>query len=346
MVDGPTPPAIFLTAPNGGEQWVAGKDYDITWNDLNVTGPIHLQYSQDNFDKDINEIATNLPDDHKYTWKVPPMYSETVKVKASWILDPTVSDASNADFSILNGGNCAPPPSITTSSLPDANETGFYSVQLSAVNGEGPISWKTLPDGDSVPGGLTLETNGLLHGTVDSGTAGDYNLHLQASDCCNPVQTDTANLSLKVTNEGGWGKGLSLQFCGYDLNWGGMTVLPTGETYAVGYGEGYEDIIFVKLDKFGNVVWTKTIVSSHLMSEELSIHDIAADHAGNLYIAGTFQLTVDFDPGDGVDNHSSSALEGYLAKYDPDGNYLGVKTWMSKDSKNQDAATYINKIAC
>ena len=337
VVDGPTPPAILLTAPNGGEQWVAGQNHDITWSSLNVSGPILLQYSQDDFNKDINQIATNLPNAGTYSWKIPPAYSETEKVKVTWLLDPTVSDASNADFSILNGGNCAPAPKITTASLPGAMEGGFYSSQLSAVQGEGPISWGLMTDSDALPSGLKLESNGLLHGTLDTGTSGNYNLHIQASDCCNPVQTDDAYFGLNVISGHGWATTLSLEYPPL------IVLTNTQDIYSAGCADSNGDVTCVtKMDKDGNILWSKS------WGPESMPNGLACDSKGNVYVSGSFRFTVDFDPGPGQDSRTTpdDYTDGFLNKLDSNGNYLGVSVWSTKIIENDlDRAARLGTIA-
>jgi len=57
---------------------------------------------------------------------------------------------------------------------------------------------------------------------------------------------------------------------------------------------------------------------------------IAIDSAGNVYITGFFSGTVDFDPGTGVDNHTSNGnWDIYLCKFDAGGNFLLARTWGS-----------------
>jgi hypothetical protein len=55
---------------------------------------------------------------------------------------------------------------------------------------------------------------------------------------------------------------------------------------------------------------------------------VAADSAGNIYIAGTFNGTVDFDPGPGVTNLTNAGVtttdDAYLAKYTAAGNLVWV----------------------
>src|SRR5688572_10017150 len=50
---------------------------------------------------------------------------------------------------------------------------------------------------------------------------------------------------------------------------------------------------------------------------------IATDPTGNIFVAGSYEGTVDFDPGAGISNLTSlGILDGYLLKLDPAGNYL------------------------
>lgn len=49
---------------------------------------------------------------------------------------------------------------------------------------------------------------------------------------------------------------------------------------------------------------------------------IKVDHQGHVICGGTFQNTIDFDPGIGVANLTATSSDGVVAKYDHDGNYL------------------------
>lgn len=55
---------------------------------------------------------------------------------------------------------------------------------------------------------------------------------------------------------------------------------------------------------------------------------VKTDNSGNIYIAGTFYGTADFDPGPGVQSATSAGSgDGYIAKYDANGNFLAVYTF-------------------
>ncbi len=55
---------------------------------------------------------------------------------------------------------------------------------------------------------------------------------------------------------------------------------------------------------------------------------VKTDNSGNVYIGGTFYGTTDFDPGPGIQSRTSAGSgDGYIAKYDANGNFLAVYTF-------------------
>ncbi|MCP3062748.1 putative Ig domain-containing protein [Myxococcus sp. K38C18041901] len=56
----------------------------------------------------------------------------------------------------------APPPAVTTATLPDATVGQAYSVTLAATGGQAPLRWST---SSTLPAGLSLSTTGTLSGT-------------------------------------------------------------------------------------------------------------------------------------------------------------------------------------
>ena len=82
------------------------------------------------------------------------------------------------------------------------------------------------------------------------------------------------------------------------------------------------DIYISKLDASGNFVWARQLggVSN---DEGLSV---TADDMGNVYATGYFQNTVDFDPGPGIVNLTSSGSRDiFVCKLDASGNFLWAK---------------------
>jgi hypothetical protein len=87
-------------------------------------------------------------------------------------------------------------------------------------------------------------------------------------------------------------------------------------------GLGLSDIFISKLDINGNVLWVKQIGST----DNESVNSVAIDGSGNVYITGNFSGTVDFDPGTGTSNLTSTGLQdGFISKLDSSGNYLWAK---------------------
>jgi hypothetical protein len=83
------------------------------------------------------------------------------------------------------------------------------------------------------------------------------------------------------------------------------------------------DIFLAKYDGAGALLWGFSLGGSK--SDEGS--EVVTDAAGNVYLCGEFSGTVDFDPGVGVTNLSSSFYGGqmFVAKYSPSGNLIWAR---------------------
>ncbi|XZF14587.1 T9SS type A sorting domain-containing protein [Chitinophagaceae bacterium MMS25-I14] len=78
------------------------------------------------------------------------------------------------------------------------------------------------------------------------------------------------------------------------------------------------DAFLTKLDTAGNYLWTKQITGPDVES----IAAIALDSTGNIYTAGYFDQTVDFDPGPGTASRTSTGSAVFVSKWDNQGNYI------------------------
>ena len=80
---------------------------------------------------------------------------------------------------------------------------------------------------------------------------------------------------------------------------------------------GGADAYLIQYDSNGNYQWTRTWGGS----DSDSANRVAVDTFGNVFVAGHFRSTVDFDPSGG-DSHTSNGLTDYsVTKYDSSGNY-------------------------
>ena len=71
-----------------------------------------------------------------------------------------------------------------------------------------------------------------------------------------------------------------------------------------------------------NLEWTASLNGA----QNSSPTDVKIDALGNSYVIGNFSGTMDFDPGSGIYNVTSSgSIDAFLLKLDPSGNFLWVK---------------------
>ncbi len=92
---------------------------------------------------------------------------------------------------------------------------------------------------------------------------------------------------------------------------------------------GGQDIFLTRINADGSYGWTKTMGGP----DDDNGFSVAVDGSGDLYVTGYFRGTVDFDPGDGMDNHTAAVnTSGYdtndifLTRINADGSYGWTKT--------------------
>ncbi len=84
---------------------------------------------------------------------------------------------------------------------------------------------------------------------------------------------------------------------------------------------GGDDVALSKFNSDGDHIWTKTFGGAL----DDSVDNIKIDVQGNLYVVGTFQGTVDFDPNAGTVNRTSEGDDdAYLARFTGDGELVWV----------------------
>lgn len=85
---------------------------------------------------------------------------------------------------------------------------------------------------------------------------------------------------------------------------------------------GPNDIYIWKLNASGNFVWAKRMGGT---SNDYG-HSLALDVSGNVYVAGDFVGTADFDPGVGIFNLTAvSGNDIFISKLDSSGNFIWAK---------------------
>ncbi len=102
-----------------------------------------------------------------------------------------------------------------------------------------------------------------------------------------------------------------------------------GVTTLTSVGNG-SDPFLLKMDAAGAFLWAKSFGGS----SNDRVVDLVETGAGNLLLAGEFNLTVDFDPGLGTETRVAVGDDGYVLKLGSDGSFGWVYTLGSNENDN------------
>ena len=83
----------------------------------------------------------------------------------------------------------------------------------------------------------------------------------------------------------------------------------------------YSDQFILKLNANGDFEWA--------FSTQFILNTMISDSHGDLFVGGSFQDTIDFDPGAGTVQHISGASDGFLLKLASGGTFQWVKQFVS-----------------
>ncbi len=109
--------SITVTSPNGGESWLQGSNHYVTWTSTGVIGNVNISLYKGGVRDSV--LTLNVPNTGVYAWAIPATQTlgTDYKVRVTAVADPTITDDSDANFSIV-----APPPSLTVTS-PNGGES-------------------------------------------------------------------------------------------------------------------------------------------------------------------------------------------------------------------------------
>jgi len=92
-------PSLTVVSPNGGEDWAAGGDRDITWTSAGSIDQVKIECSTDD-GAGWTSIITVTPNDGHHPWSVPQLVSDLCLVKISDVADEGTVDQSDSAFAI------------------------------------------------------------------------------------------------------------------------------------------------------------------------------------------------------------------------------------------------------
>ena len=217
---------------------------------------------------------------------------------------------------------------------------GMTDIFLSKFDASGNFLWAQTWGGgmDDIGCGVTIDssgnicTTGFFTGTVDFDPGADTDNH---------SSNGSADIFLSKFNTSGaflWAQtwGGSLQDIGYSI-----TADSSDNIYVTGnfrstvdfdpsggvdnhISNGVSDVFLSKFDASGTFIWAQTwggVIDDAGFS-------VTIDNSDNVYVTGYFYLTVDFDPGVGVDNHTSNGvIDIFLSKFNSSGTFQWAQTW-------------------
>jgi hypothetical protein len=216
--------------------------------------------------------------------------------------------------------------------------TGSSNIFVQKLDSSGELVWERNmggPEGDGGVGIAVDDTGSVYAAGSFKGTA-DLDPGLEFYNVTSREQRNTFVLKLDVSGSFVWARSLSSR----DYNSpSDIAVDNAGNVYTAGYFYGNVDLypetgilnlgratesdsFMLKLDTSGNLAWARR-TGGRLFE---SARAIALDYAGNVYTTGSFQSTVDFDPGRDIFYLSSAgSTDYYLQKLDASGNFVWAR---------------------
>ncbi len=224
------------------------------------------------------------------------------------------------------------------------SSNGETDIFISKLNSDGNFAWaksiggSTDDQGNSIA--LDVDNNVLTTGFFRNGTVdfdpgpGQYFL----------TATGGSDMFVSKLNSDGefvWAKNVG----GSDSQRGlGIATDKNSNVYTTGYFRGTvdfdpgsgtynltsdeRDIYILKLDTDGNYVWVKSFGAG---ADDKGF-SIALDENSNVYTTGDFEGTVDFDPGPGTHNLTSSVEQDiFVLKLNPDGSFSWAGSFAGND---------------
>lgn len=213
---------------------------------------------------------------------------------------------------------------------------GVGDIFISKLNADGNFVWAKSIGGVSYDGGKSIKINesGNVYVTgYFTGTA-DFNPGTGVSNLVGFGNQDAFIIKLDADGNFNWaknfggnsskvdGRSISLDASGnvyFTGDFSGKVDFDPGTGVFEKTASGILDTYISKLNASGEFVWTKILGG---ISADISGFSLVLDASANVYSTGNFAGTVDFDPGIGVTNlTSSSEADIFLSKLDASGNF-------------------------
>jgi hypothetical protein len=217
---------------------------------------------------------------------------------------------------------------------------GGDDVFISKLNSDGSFAWAKSWGGTDYDGvsGLKVDSSGNVYTTGTFYGTADFDPGTGVSNLTSAGGYDVFISKLNSDGSLAWAK-----------SWGGtvydyansLEVDSSGNVYSTGtfFGTadfdpgtgvsnltsaGGYDVFISKLNSDGSFAWAKSWGGTG----SDNVKSLKVDSSGNVYTTGTFQGTVDFDPGTGVSNLTSAGgNDVFISKLNSDGSFAWAKSF-------------------
>ena len=198
-------PSLTVTAPNGGETWMAGMMMVLNWTSTNLTGSVRLELSR-NGGTSFDTLVALTPDDGNEGWMVTGPATTQAILRVVSIDIPAVSDQSDAAFTILGatigllsptGGETWAVGSAQTIQWVSSSPSGPVRIELSRNSGasyDTVLFASTADDGAeawAVQGPATttcrIRVVNLADTSVAGASGGDFSIVLSSLTLLSPA---------------------------------------------------------------------------------------------------------------------------------------------------------------
>jgi subtilisin family serine protease len=259
--------SITVTSPNGGEAWNEGSSQTITWTSSNVTGNVNIELNRSYPGGTWEAIAMNTTNDGTEPWNpVTLPASTTARIRVTSVSNGTISDVSDANFSIIartitvtspNGGE--------TWIVGDANNITWTSTGLSE-NVRIEIN-RTYPSASWTDIIASTPNDGVHPWTVTSPTGTTTRIRISGAVTTTVKDTSDGNFTIGVRTitvtipNGGetWPVGSLQNVTWTSQNLTGTVNIQLNRTYP---GATWENIALGTADD-GNEPWTVTVPATN-----------------------------------------------------------------------------------
>jgi hypothetical protein len=224
--------------------------------------------------------------------------------------------------------------------------TGTVSIFVSKLDANGNLLWAKTMEGSELGyvTGIEVDSTGNVYTTGEFSQTVDFDPGAGSTLLTSSGETDIFVSKLDSTGNFVWAKSVGGNFSDSVK---ALALDTSGNLYITGDFQGTADFdpgtavvnlsagssasaaFITKLDGTGNLVWSKQLggLGASIGGSRVFSYAIQVDNTDNVYTAGSFFGTADFDPGAGITTLTGTEFSEdiFISKLDATGNFVWVK---------------------